>query len=40
MPHYTGTAAVARLTYADIARADKEAIAASNLDRILKEVWP
>jgi hypothetical protein len=40
MPHYTGTAAVARLTYADIAWDDKRAIAAGNLDRILKEVWP
>jgi hypothetical protein len=40
MPQYTGTAAVARLTYADIAWADKEAIAAANLDRILKEVLP
>jgi hypothetical protein len=40
MPHYTGTAAVARLTYADISRTDKEAIAAGNLDHMLKEVWP
>ncbi len=39
MPHYTGTAAVARLTYADISWDDKKAIAADNLDRILKEVW-
>lgn len=39
MPHYTGTAAVARLTYADISWEDKSAIAAANLDRLLKESW-
>lgn len=39
MPQYTGTAAVARLAYADIPRSDKEAIAAQNLDGLLKEVW-
>ncbi|MGQ9673804.1 MAG: amidohydrolase family protein [Candidatus Aminicenantales bacterium] len=39
MPHYTGTAAVARLTYADIPWRDKQSIAAENLQRILAEVW-
>jgi hypothetical protein len=39
MPQYTGTAAVALLTYAEIERKDKEAIAAENLRRILKEMW-
>ncbi len=39
MPQYTGTAAVARLTYADIPRPDKEAVAALNLERLLKGVW-
>lgn len=35
MPYYTGTAAVGRLAYAEIERADKEAIASGNLARIL-----
>lgn len=37
MPSYTGTAAVSRLTYADIDRRDKEAIAGGNLRRLLGE---
>ncbi len=37
MPSYTGTAAVSLLTYADIGRADKEAIAGGNLRRLLGE---
>jgi len=36
---YTGTAAVALITYADISHADKVAIASINLERILNEVW-
>lgn len=39
MPQYTGTAAVALITYAAIDRKDKEAIAGGNLRRILKETW-
>jgi predicted TIM-barrel fold metal-dependent hydrolase len=39
MPFYTGTAAAARLAYAEIERSDKEAIAAGNLDRIIGEAW-
>jgi predicted TIM-barrel fold metal-dependent hydrolase len=38
MPQYTGTAAVARLAYADIPREDKEAIASGNLRRLLEEL--
>ena len=37
MPSYTGTAAVSMLTYADIDRRDKEAIAGGNLRRLLGE---
>jgi len=40
MPQYTGTAAVALITYADIGQKDKAAIAGGNLRRILKEMWP
>jgi len=39
MPHYTGTAAVGRLAYAEIGRPDKEAIAGGNLAAILGETW-
>ena len=39
MPQYTGTAAVALLTYSDIDRKDKEAIAGTNLRNLLEEVW-
>jgi predicted TIM-barrel fold metal-dependent hydrolase len=39
MPQYTGTAAVARLTYADISKEDKGTIAGHNLRRLLKETW-
>jgi hypothetical protein len=39
MPHYTGTAAVGRLAYAEIERADKEAIAGGNLKKIVGEAW-
>jgi predicted TIM-barrel fold metal-dependent hydrolase len=38
MPQYTGTAVVARITYADIAWEDKEAIASGNLRRLLEEL--
>jgi predicted TIM-barrel fold metal-dependent hydrolase len=38
MPVYTGTAIVARITYADISREDKEAIASGNLKRLLEEL--
>jgi hypothetical protein len=38
MPQYTGTAGVARLTYADISWEDKEAIASGNLKRLLEEL--
>ncbi len=38
MPQYTGTAMVARVTYADISREDKEAIASGNLKRLLEEL--
>ncbi len=37
MPRFTGTAAVSMLTYADISREDKQAIAGENLRRLLKE---
>lgn len=37
MPRFTGTAVISMLTYADIPRADKEAIAGGNLRRLLKE---
>jgi predicted TIM-barrel fold metal-dependent hydrolase len=40
MPQYTGTAAVALITYASIDRKDKEAIAGGNLRRILEGMWP
>jgi len=40
MPQYTGTAAVALVTYADIEDKDKEAIAGRNLRKILEEMWP
>jgi len=39
MPQYTGTAAVALLTYSDIDQAAKQAIAGDNLRNLLKEVW-
>ena len=39
MPYYTGTAAVGRLAYAEIERADKEAVASGNLARIIGESW-
>jgi len=39
MPHYTGTAMVALLTYAEIDQQAKQAIAGGNLARLLKEVW-
>lgn len=39
LPQYTGTAAVGRLTYADIEWTDKEAIASGNLKAMLKESW-
>ena len=39
LPQYTGTAAVGRLTYADIEWKDKEAVASGNLKAILKESW-
>jgi hypothetical protein len=38
MPQYTGTATVARLTYADISWDDKQAIASGNLKRLLEEL--
>jgi hypothetical protein len=38
MPQYTGTAIVARITYADIPPEDKEAIASGNLKRLLEEL--
>ncbi len=38
MPQYTGTAMVARITYADISREDKEAIASGNLNRLIEEL--
>lgn len=40
MPRYTGTAAVALITYADIGRKDKEAIAGGNLRGIFEGMWP
>jgi hypothetical protein len=40
MPQYTGTAAVALITYADIDTKDKEAIAGENLRRLIREMWP
>lgn len=36
MPQYTGTAAVALITYAEIEETDKQAIASGNLRRLLK----
>ncbi len=38
MPQYTGTAAVSLLTYADISRDDKQAIAGDNLRNLLNSV--
>jgi predicted TIM-barrel fold metal-dependent hydrolase len=38
MPQYTGTAAVSLLTYADISREDKQAIAGDNLRNLLNKV--
>lgn len=38
MPRYTGTAAVALLTYADISYDDKKVIAGDNLKNLLKKV--
>lgn len=38
IPQYTGTAIVSRITYADISREDKEAIASGNLKRLLEEL--
>ena len=38
LPQYTGTAMVARITYADISREDKEAIASGNLKRLIEEL--
>jgi len=40
MPQYTGTAAVALLTYADIEDKEKQAIASGNLAKIIEEMWP
>lgn len=40
MPYYTGTAAVALVTYADLAAQDQEAIAGGNLRRLIGEMWP
>ena len=37
MPRFTGTAVVSMLTYADISREAKEAIAGGNLRRLMKE---
>ena len=37
MPRYTGTAGISMLTYADIPRADKEAIAGGTLRKLLAE---
>lgn len=37
MPHFTGTAAVSMLTYADISEKAKEAIAGGTLRKLLKE---
>ena len=37
MPQYTGTAPVSNLTYADISREDKEAIAGGTLRKLLEE---
>lgn len=37
MPRFTGTGVISMLTYADIPRADKEAIAGGNLRRLMKE---
>jgi predicted TIM-barrel fold metal-dependent hydrolase len=39
MPHYTGTAAVGRLAYAEIGRDEKESIAGGNLRGIIGEAW-
>jgi predicted TIM-barrel fold metal-dependent hydrolase len=40
MPRYTGTAAVALITYAEIDQDAKQAIAGGNLKRLLGEMWP
>ena len=40
MPQYTGTAAVALIAYAEIEARDREAIAAGNLRRLVREMWP
>ncbi len=37
MPRFTGTAVVSMLTYADISREDKEAVAGGNLRKLMKE---
>ncbi len=39
MPQYSGTAAVALLTYSDIDQKAKQAIAGGNLRNLLKETW-
>ncbi|MEN8229383.1 MAG: hypothetical protein ABFS38_14590, partial [Bacteroidota bacterium] len=39
MPQYSGTAAVALLTYADIDQEAKQAIAGGNLRNLLKSAW-
>ena len=39
MPRYTGTAAVSFLTYADIPRKDKQAIAGENLRKLLEKAF-
>ncbi len=37
MPRFTGTAVVSMITYADISREDKEAVAGGNLRKLMKE---
>ncbi len=37
MPRFTGTAVVSMLTYSDISREDKEAVAGGNLRKLMKE---
>jgi predicted TIM-barrel fold metal-dependent hydrolase len=39
MPQYTGTAAIALLTYSDIDQKAKQAIAGGNLRNLLKRTW-
>ena len=39
MPRYSGTACVSFLTYADISRKDKQAIAGGNLRKLLKKAY-